>query len=207
MLARLSLQKWLNAAPLIKKYKIHNIPQSLPSPLPQWPRAGAFQLSTWLLLWGPVSILHQVQDGSSPSARWVFTPKFTVYTVVGLCFRGLVSASPGNGGITSTAAWRPRPALVGGAQGHGCQTSSEHASQQRPHSCGWWVTQHCRSSLHSKTYTPVTKGRGEGKSKWIKGRRGKGQMKKNKSLLQLWGQNYFFIFYEYINFYFNLKFF
>lgn len=121
-LAGSSLQKLKNAAYLTRKPGSQVMPSvaaKSPSTIP-WPHAGAFLANNYLLL-----------VYSLPSARLVFTQKFTVYTVFCLCFRRLVSASPRNGGIISTEAWRPRQALAGRAWGQRCRTFSARAWRRR----------------------------------------------------------------------------
>lgn len=176
MLAGSSLRKWQNAAPLARRY-----PQFLPRPLPQSRGLRQERFSSannCLLLWGPRCTPHGVWDCLLSNVQcscgfW-------------LVLQRAVSASPRNSGLVSAEARRPRQARAGRAWGRRCRTFSVRAWRQRPHSCGWWVTLHYRSCLHSKTDTPVMKARGEGKE-WVMGSRGKGEAKSHKSkLLQCW---------------------
>lgn len=110
--------------------------------------------NNWLPLRGP--------SCSLPVRNWS-SLKCSEFTQFLACASGGGFCSPRNSGFASAEAQRPRQARVRRAWGRRCRMSSARASQRRPHSCGWWVTLRYRSCLHSRTCTPVTKARRQGK--------------------------------------------
>lgn len=132
-------------------------PQFLPHPLPR--SRGLMQecsspANNWLPLRGPSCCL--------PVRNWS-SLKCSECTQFLACALGDSFCSPRNSGFASAEAQRPRQVQVRRAWGRRCRMSSACASQRRPHSCGWWVTRRYRSCLHSRTCTPVTKARRQGK--------------------------------------------